>query len=218
MALKYCVDFDDLFDGVADRSLRQLQIVKADHPNFACTLFTIPRRTSDSTIQMFKEHPWITLAPHGYTHTRGECLHWPHHEATSKLTEARDRGIDAPAFRAPAWLINRATYEACRDLGLVVCDHLDNYLAVDRCRIYRYNDPAGRRPKIRTVHGHLTNCAVDNYIGDMLNDGRLSFATKAEYVTPLDASIEVSLDTGGEYAEESTDGPGEEVPQPFGAA
>lgn len=195
--LTYCVEFDDLCDTVADRSLEQLLIIKQKYPQFVCTLFTIPNRTSDDTLEKFKAHPWIALAPHGWHHTRGECLTWPYHEAEAKILLARKRGIDAPAFRAPAWLINRATYEVCRDHNITVCDHLDNFLKVLDTKVYRYNDPAWRKPKIRPIHGHLTDStAIENFIGNMLTDGRLSFAAKSEFVYPWDADKRVTEDGG----------------------
>jgi hypothetical protein len=184
----YCVDFDDLYDGVADRSLDILQGLKDRYPGFRATLFTIPNRTSEATIEKFKPHTWLALAPHGWHHTRGECLTWAFPEAFDKLTRARDKGIDAPAFRAPAWFINRTTYEACRDLNLTICDHSDNYLHVPHTQVYRYNDPAFRAPKVESVHGHLTQCAVDNFIGDMLADERLSFANESKFVYPWQAA------------------------------
>jgi hypothetical protein len=196
MGLTYLVEFDDLYDGIAERSLEQLDTLKAKYPPLVCTLFTIPNRTSNATIAEFKKRPWIALAPHGWHHTRGECLAWPYHEAEAKILGARTRGIDAPAFRAPAWLINRATYEVCRDNSIVVCDHKDQYLKVLDTNVYRYNDPAWRRPKIRPVHGHLTDCAVDNFIGNMLEDGRLTFAKGADFIYPWDASKSVTEDGG----------------------
>lgn len=194
--LTYVVEFDDLCDNVADRSLEHLLAIKEKYPPFVCTLFTIPNRTSDANIARFRAHPWIALAPHGWHHTRGECLHWPYHEAETKILGARTRGIDAPAFRAPAWLINRATYEVCRDNDITICDHLDQFLKVIDTKVYRYNDPIWRRPKIRPVHGHLTDCAVDNFIGDMDKDGRLTFASKSEFIYPWNAAKRVTEDGG----------------------
>jgi len=196
MALTYVVDFDDLCDSVADRSLEYLLTLKEKYPEFRCTLFTIPNRTSDATIAKFKAYEWIALAPHGWHHTRGECLTWAYHEAEAKILEAKSRGIDAPAFRAPAWLINRATYEVCRDQQIVVCDHKEQYLKVLDTVVYRYNDPAWRKPKIRPVHGHLTDCAVDNFIGGMMEDGRLTFAKGATFLAPWECGKTVTEDGG----------------------
>jgi len=104
-------------------------------------------------------------------------------------------GINAPVFRAPAWLINRATYEACIDTEMVVADHAENYLHVPGSKVYRYNDPAWRKPKTTPVHGHLTQCAVDNYIEDMIADNRLSFADKATFIWPWQAAKEVECES-----------------------
>lgn len=194
--LTYCVEFDDLYDGVADRALARLQEVKEKYPAFVCTLFTIPARTSDETIAKYKQYPWIALAPHGWRHTRGECLTWPFHEAEAKILQARGRGIDAPAFRAPAWFMNRATYEVCRDNNITVCDHKDEYLKVNNTWVYRYNDPVWKIPKVRSIHGHLTDCAVDNFIEDMAKDGRLTFAKESSFIFPWDAAKQVTEDGG----------------------
>ena len=193
---EFVVDFDDLYDAIAERSLNQLIKLREKNPKFCCTLFTITARTSDSTISEFSKYPWIMLAPHGWRHTRGECLTWPYHEAQAKILEAKERGISAPAFRAPSWLINRATYEVCRDENIVVCDHKDHYLGVLDTKVYRYNDPAWRKSKTRPIHGHLTDCAVDNYIGDMLVDNRLSFPTNSEFIYPWLAAKRVLVDVG----------------------
>lgn len=191
---QYVVDFDDLCDTVADRAYDQLCQVKEKYPDFTATLFTIPNRTSTATIEKFAKQKWLALAPHGWHHTRGECLAWSLYEATEKLKMAKDKGVDAPAFRAPAWLINRSCYDAAMDLNLTVCDHVDNYLHVPGCRVYRYNDPIGRLSCAQPIHGHLTNTnAIDNYIGDMLDDGRLTFADKRAFMWPWEAAVELTM-------------------------
>lgn len=180
MKKPFCVEFDDLCDASA-RRLDLLKDLKEKHPGFQVTLFTIPCRTSAGTIARAKSlGNWVKLAPHGWRHTRGECLAWTDEEARKKIQLARDMGIDYPCFRAPAWLLDGDVYKACDDLRISVASHKMFRLKHTGVREYVYNMPRG---KFRAVHGHLTNCA-DNFIDDMLRDGRLSFPENAVFTTP----------------------------------
>ncbi len=184
----YVVDFDDLYDGVAERSLEFLKGLKGHVKGLKVTLFTIPQRTSQSTVDEFKKYDWIALAPHGWQHTRGECLAWTSEEGQYKILAARDKGIDAPVFRAPAWLLDSATYEACRQTDTVVADHKD-YRVNAMAQVYTYNAVDGKQPKVRSIHGHLTQCRVDNFIGDMFTSGRLNFHQAATFSWPWSVSV-----------------------------
>lgn len=182
----YVVEFDDYCDATVN-TLSILQSIKAQEPEFVATLFAIPKRCSPQTIARAKALPWLHLAPHGWRHTRGECLGWSHDEARAKILAARDMGIDAPCFKAPAWLIDQEVYDVCEELGYVVCDHADYYIRDHSCRVYRYNDPANRARKTTVTHGHLTPVA-GNWIKDMAEDGRLSFAHGSKFLTPWEAA------------------------------
>ena len=188
----YCVEFDDLCDNVAEDAYEQLSLLHDKYPQVKVTLFTIPQRTSDETIHKFKSLPWIKLAPHGWRHTRGECLGWSKEEAIDKIMLANERGIDAPTFRAPAWLIDRDIYAACSELGYAVADHKDFRLNYTDVQVYTYNNFLGKKPKVRGIHGHLTS-VCDNYIGDMLTDGRLTFSDKATFMWPWEVAVENPL-------------------------
>jgi hypothetical protein len=191
----YCVDMDDLCDATAD-TLDVLLRVKEKVPPFKVCLFTIPKRTSPATIARFKEYPWIALAPHGWRHTRGECLSWSVEEAVSKLRLARSMGIDAPAFRAPAWLIDRSTYEACSIEGITVCDHREYRCTYENSRVYTYNHVDGRAPKTRSIHGHLSR-VLNNYIGDMETDGRLTLHQSSTFAWPWEVAVPNPLTDDG---------------------
>lgn len=187
MSRQYVVEFDDLCDATVG-TLDTLKAIKDKEPNFRCTLFTIPRRTSIETLQKAKDlGDWLYLAPHGWRHTRGECLGWSKDEALAKISLAKAMGIDYPCFKAPAWLIDVEIYDACEELGYVVCDHKDFYEPGHPARVYRYNDHTNRAKKTTPIHGHLTNC-MDNWIEDMAKDGRLSFATGSTFLTPVEAA------------------------------
>jgi hypothetical protein len=190
-----CVDFDDLYDNIAARSLTRLLAIKEQCPAFTCTLFTIPARISDETIFLYKQYPWIALAPHGWRHTRAECIPWSKDEALWKITAARDRGIDAPAFRAPQWLITGEIYDACAELNYTVCDHIEYRVDHPTCNVYTYNSPHGHAPKVLATHGHLTNCAVDNYINDVYDRGGLRFHPNSTFAYPWQVALIGGKDT-----------------------
>lgn len=182
--MKVCVDFDDLCDNVITESVAVLSEVKAATPAFKATLFTIPQRITDDNIKRVKEvgEGWLQLAPHGWRHTRGECLSWNSDEARAKIELARDRGIDAPIFRAPAWLIDKDTYDACGELNYIVASHVDFRIPQTGQLEYIYNDTP---PGITTIHGHLTPVA-GNFILDLKDKGVLTFDSEAQFVYPQD--------------------------------
>ena len=172
----FVVDFDDLCDNVVE-TLGTVEKCKEKWPDFQCTLFAIPARLSVGNIAVAKELDekygggWLALAPHGYFHTRGECLGWTKQEAIDKIMMAKEMGIDAPIFRAPAWLLDVDVYRACEELGYVVASHGEFRIPVRNrgdlgpVREYVYNDVRLRKKGTRAIHGHLTNVS-GNWIED----------------------------------------------------
>jgi len=194
----HCVDFDDLCDNVKVQSFREkpvylvdfLHAWKKECPALKVTLFAIPQRLIPENIRIFKlaVGEWVKLAPHGWRHTRGECLGWNKAEALDKLQRARDMGLDAPVFRAPGWLINNETYEACGELGLVVASHDELRIPNTGVKEYIYNRHLGHVPTtLRCIHGHLTPVS-GNWIYDMHAASQLSFPAKSEFVWPWEAA------------------------------
>ena len=175
----YIVDMDDFCD-LTVPELEVLEGCKKVYSDFKVTLFTIPARTSQFAIDHVRElnnrygHSWILLAPHGWHHTRGECLAWTKEEAIDKINAAREMGIDTPCFRAPGWLLDKETYDACIELDYVVASHTDMRIVVPGAREYVYNDVRYRGKGTRAVHGHMTNVS-GNYIRDLDAKGTLTF-------------------------------------------
>lgn len=188
--MRYCVEFDDLCDQTA-YTLQVLKAIKGEWPEFKVTLFTIPARTSPIVIEEAKKMgDWIALAPHGWRHTKGECLSWTKEEALSKLRLAAEKGVDAPTFRAPGWLLDHETYAACRELGYTVADHFVYRASQEGDKVYTYNNTAGKAPLVRAVHGHLSRSQyVDNWILKMVQDGRIRFAKESEFLFPWEAAV-----------------------------
>jgi hypothetical protein len=185
----FTVDLDDYCDNTLNDTVGPLRELKEEHPGLKVTLFTIPMRTSIGTIQAAKAlGDWIQLAPHGWWHTRGECLAWTDEEAYDKITAAKEMGIDAPIFRAPAWLLDGDTYAACKKLDYVVASHRDLRQEYTGQPEFIYNDPFGRTNGVRSVHGHVSPVS-GNFIRDMIKDGRLSFPKKATFIHTHEAAV-----------------------------
>lgn len=177
----YCVDFDDYCDGTVDK-LDILRDWKRAYPALKVTLFAIPARCSAETIAAAKDlGDWVQLAPHGWRHTKGECLAWSDDEAEARIVEAARRGIDARVFRAPAWLLDGDTYEACKRLGYVVATHRVFRVANTGAKEYVYNMP---HEGVKSVHGHLTP-VCGNYIDDKPAQ---PFPTNAAFIFPQDVA------------------------------
>jgi len=191
------IDMDDLVDAVMVQEHKGQQVSLVDFlgewkervPPLKATLFTIPNRTSDATIKAMKDlGDWVALAPHGHEHCRGECLSWTSEEAIDKITMARDRGIDAPVFRAPAWLLDGEVYEACRQLDYVVASHQLYRIPSTGVREYVYNLHMGvDPPRTKRVHGHLTP-VCDNWYLDMHANGHLPKDPKGDYMFPWEVA------------------------------
>ncbi len=188
----FAVDFDDYCDATVGE-LEILQKLRDRYPEFTCTLFTIPSRTSPSTIAAANEMgDWIKLAPHGYFHTRGECYGWTEDEACEKIEAGRLLGISERIFRAPGWLLDANVYDACERMDYVVASHVEFRIPPNRRtsnpREYIYNTPIGRAPGTRSVHGHMTPVS-GNYIRDMWDDGRLGFGKRQKFITCVEAAV-----------------------------
>lgn len=196
-----CADFDDFFDGTVSE-LQTLASVKRRTPGFKCTLYTIPTRTSSGTIDAAKrwndiaKEEWIQLAPHGWRHTKGECLGWTDEEAAEKIRLAAKMGIDAPIFRAPGWLLDADVYTACGKLDYAVASHKLFRIAKTGVPEYIYNYRFPGHRNISATHGHLTNAdSSTDYIGTLLEHGSLDYKEDAKFVWPQDIAKVFDEDT-----------------------
>jgi hypothetical protein len=185
----FVVDFDDYCDSTMADTIGPLTQLKEQYPLLKVTLFTIPSRTSPQTIAAAEAlGDWVALAPHGYFHTRGECLAWSDEEAYKKIKAARDMGLTAPIFRAPGWLLDGDTYIACQKLDISVASH--NLFRIPQTGVpeYVYNLVQGRSKGVRPIHGHVSPVS-GNFIRDMIKDGRLSFPVKADFKFCHEATV-----------------------------
>ena len=185
-----CIDFDDYCDATVD----QLPAVKAlldKDENCKITLFTIPARCTEDTIKRAKDlGPRLQLAPHGWRHTKGECLSWTDEEAKAKIERAAEMGIDAPVFRAPAWLLDADVYTACGELGYTVASHRTFRVPNTGVPEYVYNyRPPGVR--FRAIHGHVTP-VCDNHISQLVTNGKFVFKPGAQFVFPQELATVIT--------------------------
>lgn len=180
----FCVDFDDLCDATR-HTLPLIQELSDKYPRFRCTLYTIPQRTSAETIDEAKGIKGVQLAPHGWRHTKGECLSWTDEETEAKIVIAAERGIDAPVFKAPGWLIDGPVYSACEKLNYVIASHDTFRIPNTGVLEYIYNR---YNRYYKPVHGHLSKvehgAASKNYIKDMKEQGHLDFKEGTEFTHP----------------------------------
>jgi len=190
MTRTICLDFDDLCDNTIE-TLDLVDDLARKYDNFKCTLFAIPARMSPRSVSSALSIPGVQLAPHGWRHTKGECLGWTDIEAKEKIEAAAAMGIDAPVFRAPAWLLDKDVYDACEELGYVVASHNVFRVPMTEVREYVYNIDS---VIYKAVHGHLSH-VCDNYIEDMVNDGRLRFGEDDIFAYPQDLAT-IHIDTG----------------------
>lgn len=189
----YCVDFDDMCSAVM-RHLDILLSVKQRSPQFKATLFTIPKRITDDEISTLKQYDWLALAPHGWRHTKGECLSWTKEEAVDKLQMSKTRGIDAPIFKAPAWLIDQEMYEACREVGYSVASH--HMFRVPNTGVPEYIYSLRNKDKCRGIHSHLTKCAGLQTIKDLYLENELTFTETDTFYFAHEAAQVVNYTVG----------------------
>ena len=180
------MDFDDLADSTVAK-LEHVARLKDRMPALKVTLFAIPAKCSDATIAAAKAlGDWVALAPHGHAHTLGECYSMTDDEIVEKIEWAASRGIDAPAFRAPRWILDLGVYEACKRLDYTVADHKDYRILGTSAKVYTYNKPL-RDPAYTRVHGHLPNVS-NNGIAEHFHEFVFPNATEFKFVHEVGAS------------------------------
>lgn len=172
------MDFDDFCD--KDHEIDSLlKLRNKNGKNFKVTLFTIPGKSTVPFLKkVTKKFPWIELAIHGWDHHGvGECLSWDKPTALRFLKKALEMKVFVPGFKAPNWLASKATYDACKEIGLWVAE-----ISINKEKIpngvtsYVLDEPQDEN--IIQAHGHITNYPP-NYIKTHLSD--YIFGSKIDY-------------------------------------
>jgi hypothetical protein len=115
-------------------------------------------------------------------------LGWTDEEAKEKIRLAADMGIDAPCFKAPAWLLDGDVYTACEELGYTVCSHEKFRIVNTGVREYIYNMHFGHSKSVTPLHGHLTP-VENNHIYQMRDSGFLTFDKDIRFAFPWEVAV-----------------------------
>lgn len=114
-------DVDDFCDEM--NCLDELMQLKQQYPNFACTLFTIPHKTSTALLRKAKSLGFIELAVHGITHSPNEELKSLKQSHLDNYFKELDFSLYARGFRAPGWYIEEQHVKACVNHGMWIALH-----------------------------------------------------------------------------------------------
>lgn len=115
-------DVDDFCD--QHNCLPQLDAIADRYPNFRCTVFTIPARTSPSLLASAASRPYLELAPHGINHRRtNEMVRTTYNTFYRYYRSLPWDTIYVRGFRPPGWYLPHHIIRACNVLGLWIALH-----------------------------------------------------------------------------------------------
>lgn len=160
--LKQSVVFD--VDDFCDEwnCLPELSLLKSHYPNFKCTLFTIPTKTSAKLLSQVEGCDWIEIAAHGIKHEPlDEMLKVDYYKLTKfleKLPPIYTRG-----FRPPGWYLTSAVVTACNRAGYWLAMHARDRATGVQCQ-HGYYCCGERLPY---WHGH-THDVCGNWLKKLL--------------------------------------------------
>lgn len=182
--MRLVVSVDDLFE--REQIERFLVPIQKELPHFRVTVSAIPNRLGP-IMDWRGEYPWVTFGIHGWEHTRGECGVWSLDQAKDLIQKALSMGYD-PLFKAPNWIVDLETEQACKDLGVTLFHH-ESY-EVSTVGLKHFPGKARRALKnCQTLSAHFYKRGVDNFIGDHpgFDPSKMKFVT--EFLTPLDLAV-----------------------------
>lgn len=127
----------------------RLLALKDIRPEFRCTLFAIPGRSTDVWCGSLPD--WIELAVHGWNHDSVyECADWSSHDLARALDSDIVQTYFVDGFKAPGWQISDACYQELLHRGWWVADqHLEDERRPPNLAVYFYEDG--------NWHGHIQN-------------------------------------------------------------
>jgi hypothetical protein len=178
-------DVDDFCD--EHNCLPDLLDLKLTYPDFRCTLFTIPRKTSPALLALASKYNWIELAVHGLTHEPNEELTQLTPAALLiALREQIPTGY-VKGFRPPGWFITAKHIDALNRVGYWVAPHLRDRELGRRCEAGCYIVDE----RLPAWHGH-THDVCDNWLHKAVpelklrwpKDQAFSFVSDAVLVRP----------------------------------
>lgn len=165
--MKYIFDLDDQCDQY--NVLPRLLELKQTLPNLVVNLFTIPKKTSSELMNEMKQHSWIRLIPHGYTHDSNyEFSKLTYREAIDRFTKTKLKNFEFErGFKAPGWQISEEVMKALKDRGWwVAVQWSDGRFNGDVNGPYQPKVIPGLKfyalnellPDFQAIHGHTWDC------------------------------------------------------------
>ena len=176
----FILDFDDFCSITPGYDL--LKKLKEHFPKFKCTCFTTPfhikyfkREVPVSKLKVWgklvNELDWIEIAPHGFSHLRGEWLITDKKQIEIQLKAMQNLftqiGIDyVKIFKAPFWEYTKEVEEVLTDYGYTLAIDRNNPVVRTNIPTYVWNWSMERPiPEYHTIkgHGHIhgTNNGLD---------------------------------------------------------
>jgi len=109
-------DSDDFAPDIESNGLSWFFGLKAKHPNFKVTLFTILGRWDKKMLDIVRHIDWIELAAHGHTHlTNDEVVFWTKRRWYDVINEYEKTGLFTKVFKAPNWEMSTLGYHVLKD-------------------------------------------------------------------------------------------------------
>lgn len=178
-----CVaDVDDLWH--PSQIEQWLVPIKEAVPDFRVTAYAIPNRLGP-VHQLKEKYPWVTFAQHGWEHPHFECCTWTYEDAEKYLRLAREMGY-APLFKAPNWVTDVELEQACKEAGVVLHHHHQNYLPVTAgLRCYPGLDPSTLKRHVN-IHTHIVRGLYTDFIEDVHTFMPENLKEYSEFLTPLE--------------------------------
>ena len=181
-------DVDDFCDDW--NCLPELDRLKEQYPNFKCTLFTIPTRTSLELLQETARRPWVEVAVHGVSHDPNQELnHMSAEQLEIELESVYDSDVGqyyTRGFRPPGWAISRQHCDVLTRLGMWVALHArDERLLAPRCKAGYY--VCGSRSPYWHAHtsgpGQRAHSVCKNGIAETLDVLLRAWPTDQQFAT-----------------------------------
>lgn len=197
----FIYDFDDF---ALDKPGYDLLVkIKEHYPNFKCTCFTpafnmnvFLKKVSTDRFKTWgkivKDIDWIEIAPHGFSHLKGECLTDRKQFTTMILAiENLFKYLELPyvkIFKAPHWEISEEAEKVLKERGYILAIDRNNPVVRVEMPTYVWNwsidEPMPKYPLIK-AHGHvwLTNNGLDKCLPNILRmPQNAEFKTVGEYL------------------------------------
>ena len=144
-------DVDDFCDQY--NCLDELKQLKERYPDFKCSLFTIPAKTSKVLLEEAKSLGFIELCPHGITHEPNEEMKKVTGAQLADSFNKLDYKLYERGFRPPGWFLHSGVIEACNAHKFWLAMHMRDISTYSSKCMYGYYG-CGDRFQYWHAHSH----------------------------------------------------------------